>query len=165
MAEELRLTHIDESGNARMVDVADKPVTHRRAVASGTVMMEQATLDTIVSGSAKKGDVLAAARIAGIMGAKRTSDLIPLCHPIGLTKVTVDLTPSPGRSAIDVVAVAETDGKTGVEMEALAAVSVACLTVYDMCKAIDRGMVISDIRLESKEGGASGQWVRQEEIG
>lgn len=157
------LTHLDERGHAHMVDVADKQVTHRRAVATGRVVMDPGTLEVITSGSARKGDVLAVARVAGIMGAKRTSELVPLCHPIGLTRVTVDLTPDPAVPGIVVTAVAETDGKTGVEMEALTAVSVACLTVYDMCKAIDRAMVVEAVRLESKEGGASGLWRREEE--
>jgi len=158
------LTHLDSSGHARMVDVADKAITHRRAVAAGQVNMQPETLEVITSGSAAKGDVLATARIAGIMAAKRTSDLIPLCHPLSLTHVSVDLTPafSPG-PCIQVTAVAETDGKTGVEMEALTAASVAALTVYDMCKAIDRGMTISDTRLLSKEGGKSGTWTREED--
>lgn len=168
-----RLTHIDETGAARMVDVADKDVTHRRAVAEGEVSMRPETLALIESGEAKKGDVLAAARIAGIMAAKKTSDVIPLCHPLSLTHVSVELTPvgsmgEPGAveppSAVRVRAVAETDGKTGVEMEALTAVAVAALTIYDMCKAVDRGMVISDIRLLSKEGGASGTWTRKEDL-
>jgi len=158
--EEPRLTHLDERGNAHMVDVADKAVTHRRAVASAFVSMLPATLEMISGGSAAKGDVLAVARIAGIMAAKRTSDLIPLCHPLSLTRVAVDLEPAAGGIAI--TAVAQTDGKTGVEMEALTAASVAGLTVYDMCKAVDRGMVLSDVRLESKEGGKSGTWSREE---
>ncbi len=159
------LTHLDEHGNAHMVDVADKAVTHRRAVAGGFVAMLPETQALITGGSAKKGDVLAAARIAGIMAAKRTSDLIPLCHPISLTRVSVELAASDdtARPGIAITATAETDGKTGVEMEALTAASVAALTIYDMCKAVDRGMVISDVRLLHKEGGKSGTWTREEQ--
>jgi cyclic pyranopterin monophosphate synthase len=158
-----KLTHLDEHGNAHMVDVASKAITHRRAVAGAFVQMRPETEALIVGGDAKKGDVLAAARIAGIMAAKRTSDLIPLCHPLSLTRVSVELGPDDSdRPGIVILATAETDGKTGVEMEALTAASVAALTIYDMCKAVDRGMVISDIRLLSKEGGASGVWMREE---
>ena len=159
------LTHLDKHGNAHMVDVADKDVTRRRAVAEGFVEMQPATEALIASGKTKKGDVFAAARIAGIMAAKRTSELIPLCHPISLTHVSVELKASEDvfRRGIAITATAETDGKTGVEMEALTAVSVAALTIYDMCKAVDRGMVISDVRLLSKEGGASGTWTREEQ--
>jgi cyclic pyranopterin phosphate synthase len=162
MADEL--THLDAEGHARMVDVAGKPVTHRRAVAEAFVEMQPTTLELIVSGSAPKGDVLAAARIAGIMAAKRTSELIPLCHPLSLTHVGGELTPgsSPAVPGIAITATAETDGKTGVEMEALTAASAAALTIYDMCKAVDRGMTITGIRLLSKEGGASGTWTRKE---
>jgi cyclic pyranopterin monophosphate synthase len=160
-----KLTHLDEHGNAHMVDVASKAITHRRAVAGAFVQMRPETEALIVGGDAKKGDVLAAARIAGIMAAKRTSDLIPLCHPISLTHVSVELAASEDvfRRGIAITATAETDGKTGVEMEALTAVSVAALTIYDMCKAVDRGMVISDVRLISKEGGKSGTWTREEQ--
>ncbi len=158
-----RLTHVDERGEARMVDVADKPVTHRRAVAGGFISMNPSTLALIESGDTPKGDVLAAARLAGIMAAKRTSDLIPLCHPLSLTHVSVELeaerSPDTG---FRITAVAETDGKTGVEMEALTAVAVAALTLYDMCKAVDRGMVVGGVSLLSKEGGASGTWTREE---
>ncbi|NTU72203.1 MAG: cyclic pyranopterin monophosphate synthase MoaC [Coriobacteriia bacterium] len=158
------LTHLDAQGNAHMVDVADKPVTHRRALAGAFVQMQPETLALITGGTAKKGDVLAAARIAGIMAAKRTSDLIPLCHPLSLTRVTVELGPGDGAlPGIEITATAETDGKTGVEMEALTAASVAALTIYDMCKAVDRGMVISDVRLLEKDGGASGTWRREEQ--
>ena len=165
MSEEPRLTHLDDAGNAHMVDVANKAVTHRRAVASGFVEMRSETLTMISGGTAAKGDVLGVARVAGIMAAKRTSDLIPLCHPLALTRVAVDLEPSTdnGRPGIAVTATAETDGKTGVEMEALTAASVAALTVYDMCKAVDRGMAITGVRLESKEGGKSGTWTREED--
>lgn len=155
-------THVDEAGAARMVDVAGKNVTHRRAVAGAFVHMRPETLAMITEGRVSKGDVLAAARIAGIMAAKRTSDLIPLCHPLPLTHAKVDLTPEDG--GIRVIAVAETDGKTGVEMEALSAAAVAALTLYDMCKAVDRGMVVSDLMLLSKEGGASGTWTREEDL-
>lgn len=151
-----RLTHVDETGAAHMVDVADKAVTHRRAVAEAFVTMRPDTLAMIVEGRAPKGDVLAVARVAGIMGAKRTSDLIPLCHPLALTHASVELVPESG--GIRVTAVAETDGKTGVEMEALTAASVAALTLYDMCKAVERGMTVTDVRLLSKEGGRSGVW-------
>lgn len=164
MPDEPRLTHLDERGNAHMVDVADKAVTHRRAVASGFVEMLPQTLALIESGSAKKGDVLAVARVAGIMAAKRTSELIPLCHPLSLTHVAVELEPCSGaRTGVAITAIAETDGKTGVEMEALTAASVAGLTVYDMLKAVDKGMTVTDVRLESKEGGKSGTWTREEE--
>lgn len=144
-----------------MVDVGSKPHTRRRAVASAFVAMQQATLDLIVGQGAPKGDVLAVARVAGIMAAKRTSELVPLCHPIALTRVTVELTARSGATAgIDIVAACETVGPTGVEMEALTAASVAALTVYDMCKAVDRGMVIGELGLLSKEGGKSGRWSR-----
>jgi len=155
-----KLTHLDERGAARMVDVAAKPVTHRRAVADALVRMRPETLSMIVEGRAPKGDVLAVARIAGIQAAKRTAELIPLCHPLPLTSVTVDLVAE--ESAVRITAAAETDGKTGVEMEALTAASVAALALYDMCKAIDRGMEISTIRLLEKSGGASGTWTREE---
>ena len=153
-----RLTHIAEDGRADMVDVADKAITARSATASGAVVMATATLELILAGNAKKGDVLGTARIAGIMAAKKTHDLIPLCHPLALTKVSVDLTPDPALPGLRVTATAKLDGKTGVEMEALTAVSVACLTIYDMAKAADRGMRITDIRLEAKSGGRSGEW-------
>ena len=152
------LTHIDASGEARMVDVSAKDATERTAVAEGRVAMTRATLDLIVSGNAKKGDVLGAARIAGIMAAKRTSELIPLCHPLMLTSVKVDLTCDPARNAVDVTATCKLKGQTGVEMEALTAVTIAALTVYDMCKAVDRGMTVTDVRLLHKAGGKSGEW-------
>ncbi len=164
MAED-KLTHLDERGNAHMVDVADKAVTHRRAVAEGFIEMEHETLAMIVEGRAAKGDVFATARIAGIMAAKRTSDLIPLCHPLSLTRVSVDLAPEHAEPhGVRITATAETDGKTGVEMEALTAASVAALTLYDMCKAVDRGMQIGQVRLLSKEGGKSGSWTRDKEL-
>jgi cyclic pyranopterin phosphate synthase len=153
------LTHLDSDGRARMVDVGGKPVTARRAVASGAVRMKPETLALITSGRVAKGDVLAAARIAGIMAAKKTGELIPLCHPIGLDSVTVELTPA-GPETLAITATATVTGKTGVEMEALTAVSVAALTVYDMCKAVDREMTITDIRLDSKSGGRSGDYHR-----
>lgn len=152
------LTHIGASGEARMVDVSDKASTQRVAVAEGRVVMAAATLDAILAGDAKKGDVLGVARIAGIMAAKRTHELIPLCHPLGLTKVTVDLSPDPALPGVRVVATTKVTGQTGVEMEALTAVSVACLTVYDMAKAIDRAMRIEGVRLLEKSGGKSGDW-------
>jgi cyclic pyranopterin phosphate synthase len=150
------LTHFDEAGAARMVDVGDKPATSRLAVARGAVRMAPATLALVREGRAAKGDVLGVARLAGIMAAKRTADLIPLCHPLALTKVEVDLEPQEGRVAIE-ARVAVT-GQTGVEMEALTAVSVAALTVYDMLKAADRGMVIEEIRVVLKDGGKSGRF-------
>lgn len=152
------LTHIGPSGEARMVDVSHKAATERVAVASGLVRMEPQTLESIAAGQAKKGDVLGTARIAGIMGAKRTSELVPLCHPLPIASVSVDLTPDPAVPGVRVRARVKTTGQTGVEMEALTAVSVACLTLYDMVKAVDRGMQITDIRLEEKSGGASGDY-------
>ena len=150
------LTHFDEAGAARMVDVGDKPATSRLAVARGAVRMAPATLALVREGRAAKGDVLGVARLAGIMAAKRTADLIPLCHPLALTRVEVDLEPQEGRVAIE-ARVAVT-GQTGVEMEALTAVSVAALTVYDMLKAVDRGMAIEEIRVVLKDGGKSGRF-------
>ena len=144
-----------------MVDVGDKEVTHRRAVAEGWIRMELATLQRIAAGAHAKGDVLGIARIAGIMAAKRTADLIPLCHPLALTRVSVDLAPATDLAAVHCRATVETLGRTGVEMEALTAVQVALLTVYDMCKAVDRGMVMTDIRLLEKTGGNSGRWRRE----
>ncbi len=150
------LSHLNEAGEARMVDVSDKAVTARSAIAEGFIAMAPETLDLILSGKAPKGDVLATARIAAIMGAKRTSELIPLCHPLPLTQVTVAFAPSRDPAGIRVEATAKVEGKTGVEMEALTAVTVACLTLYDMCKAVDRGMAFSGIRLIEKTGGRSG---------
>ncbi len=152
------LTHFDESGQAHMVDVGDKSETRRVARASGRIQMNPGTLELIASGSASKGDVLGVARIAAIQGAKRTSDLIPLCHPIPLTRVAVEFALDRANHAVDCVATAETLSRTGVEMEALTAVSVALLTIYDMCKAADRGMVLGEIRLLEKQGGRSGHW-------
>ena len=151
-------THFDAQGNAIMVDVSDKDVTERVAVAKGSVLMQPETLRLIQGGAMKKGDVLAVAQLAGIMAAKRTPDLIPLCHPLALTSVSVDLSCDPGRNAVDVTATCKLKGRTGVEMEALTAVSVATLTVYDMCKAVDKGMRITDIRLMHKSGGKSGTY-------
>ncbi|AOW15152.1 cyclic pyranopterin monophosphate synthase accessory protein [Hydrogenophaga crassostreae] len=153
------LTHFDANGQAHMVDVAAKAHTHRIAVAEGRITMEPATLALIQSGTAKKGDVLGIARIAGIQGAKRTSDLIPLCHPIALTRVAVEFEVEPATNSVLCRATAECTGQTGVEMEALSAVSVALLTIYDMCKAADRGMAIGGVRLVEKRGGKSGDFV------
>ncbi|MEE9544999.1 MAG: cyclic pyranopterin monophosphate synthase MoaC [Rhodospirillales bacterium] len=150
------LTHFDAKGNARMVDVSDKESSERTATAKGSVLMRPATLAKITAGGVKKGDVLSVARLAGIMGAKRTPDLIPLCHPLNLNSVNVDLTCDPERNAVDITATCRLKGRTGVEMEALTAVAVAALTVYDMCKAVDRGMRLTDIRLVRKAGGKSG---------
>jgi cyclic pyranopterin phosphate synthase len=151
-------THFDASGQAHMVDVATKAETHRVAVAAGRISMLPATLEKILAGDAKKGDVLGIARIAAIQASKRTGDLIPLCHPIPLTRVAVEFSIDQPAAAIDCRVVAETVGRTGVEMEALTAASVALLTIYDMCKAVDRGMTISQIRLLEKLGGKSGHW-------
>ncbi len=153
-------THFDKEGKARMVDVSDKAETERIATAQGSVIMQPATLALIKEGGVKKGDVLSVARLAGIMGAKRTPDLIPLCHPLALTSVQVDLTLDETRNAVDITATCKLTGKTGVEMEALTAVSVAALTVYDMCKAVDKAMQIVDIRLIHKSGGKSGTFER-----
>ncbi|MFP5391650.1 MAG: cyclic pyranopterin monophosphate synthase MoaC [Gammaproteobacteria bacterium] len=152
------LTHFDASGQAHMVDVAAKADTHRVAVATGTIRMQPATLATIVNGTAKKGDVLGIARIAAIMASKRTSDLVPLCHPLALTRVTVEFKTDEAASSVHCRAQVETIGKTGVEMEALTSVQVGLLTIYDMCKAIDRGMVMTDIGVVEKTGGKSGTW-------
>ena len=152
------LTHFDADGKARMVDVSDKSETERVATAKGRIAMQPATLALIRDGGVKKGDVLSVARLAGIMGAKRAPDLIPLCHPLALTSVKVDLSLDEASSAINITATCKLVGRTGVEMEALTAVSVAALTVYDMCKAVDRGMVIGDIRLTQKSGGKSGDY-------
>ncbi len=153
-------THLDAQGAARMVDVGGKEVTKRRAVARGSVRMAPATLDKVEASAVAKGDVLATARLAGIMAAKRTAELIPLCHPLPVTSVSVDLSTDREAGALEIAATVSCTGRTGVEMEALTAVSVAALTVYDMCKAIDRGMTIGDIRLEEKSGGRSGDWSR-----
>jgi len=152
------LTHFDSSGQAHMVDVGAKNETHRIAVASGTIRMQPATLQLIESGNAKKGDVLGIARIAAIMGAKRTGDLVPLCHPLAITRVAVDFEIDAAANSVHCRAQVETVGKTGVEMEALTAVQVGLLTIYDMCKAADRGMVMTNIRVQEKHGGKSGDW-------
>lgn len=153
-----KLTHLDEAGRARMVDVGDKDDTERVAVARGSVQMQPETLALIIEGNMKKGDVLTVAQLAGIMAAKRTSDLIPMCHPLMLSHVAVTCTPNPTASRVDIEASVRLKGKTGVEMEALTAVSVAALTIYDMTKAVDRGMIISDVRVVEKSGGKSGDW-------
>jgi len=153
-----KLTHFDAAGNAAMVDISDKDITSRTATARVQVIMQPETLRVVMAGTAKKGDVLGVARLAGIMGAKRTADLIPLCHPLPISAVTVDLTPDAAASAIDIEATVRTTGRTGVEMEALTAASVAALTVYDMCKAIDRGMRVEGLRVIHKAGGKSGEF-------
>ncbi len=157
--EQPQLTHLDAQGRAQMVDVGAKAETQREAVARGMISMQPATLQLILSGAAPKGDVLATARIAGIMAAKRTPELIPLCHTLLLTHVSVTIEPDPGANALQIEATVRTRGQTGVEMEALTAVSVAALTIYDMCKAVDRAMRISEIRLVAKRGGRSGELV------
>ena len=154
----MTLTHFDAQGQAHMVDVADKTSTHRRATAEGWIEMLAATRELIDSGHAKKGDLLCAARIAAILAAKQTSDLIPLCHPLALTRVAVEFTVVPERNAVCCRATVETVGQTGVEMEALTAVQVGLLTIYDMCKAVDRGMTMTGVRLVEKMGGKSGSW-------
>lgn len=154
------LTHFDEQGQAHMVDVGGKDVTHRAAVAEGVIRMAPATLELILSGGHKKGDVLGIARVAGIMAAKKTAELIPLCHPLALTKVAIEFTPDGDESLVHCSARVETRGQTGVEMEALTAVQVTLLTIYDMCKAVDKAMTMDGIRLMEKAGGKSGHWVR-----
>ncbi len=158
MTKTSRLSHVNEAGEAHMVDVSDKPVTARTAIAEGFVAMKPETLALLKRGDAPKGDVLATARIAGIMAAKRTHDLIPLCHPLALAKVTVDLETNSGPPGVRVVAEVKTTGRTGVEMEALTAVSITCLTLYDMLKAVDRAMTFERIRLIEKSGGRSGDY-------
>jgi cyclic pyranopterin phosphate synthase len=158
MASSPALTHFDGQGQAHMVDVAGKAATHRIALAQGRIVMNPATLSIILGGNAKKGDVLGIARIAGIMAAKKTSDLIPLCHPLALTRVAIDFLPEESDSSITCRATVETVGPTGVEMEALTGVQVALLTIYDMCKAVDRAMVITDVKLLEKHGGKSGSF-------
>jgi cyclic pyranopterin phosphate synthase len=154
-----KLTHFDAQGQAHMVDVAAKPATHRIAVAAGHITMRPETLAIILAGTAKKGDVLGIARIAGIMAAKKTSDLIPLCHPLALTRVAIDFSIQEATASITCQATVETIGPTGVEMEALTAVQLALLTIYDMCKAVDRGMTITDVKVLEKHGGKSGSFV------
>jgi cyclic pyranopterin phosphate synthase len=155
-----KLTHLNKSGEAHMVDVGGKDVTAREAIAEGLIRMQPSTLKLIVEGGHKKGDVLAVARVAGIMAAKKTAELIPLCHAIPLTSVDIELTPDEARNAVYCRSTVRTQARTGVEMEALAAVEIALLTVYDMCKAVDRGMTLTDIGLVSKSGGKSGDWRR-----
>lgn len=157
------LTHIGATGEAHMVDVGDKDDTHRVALAKGHVRMEPATLDAILAGNAKKGDVLGTARVAGIMAAKKTSELIPLCHPLLLTRITVEIEPDHALPGLRIAAEVRLKGQTGVEMEALTAVSVACLTIYDMAKALDKAMIIGDVRLVEKSGGKSGDFRRDEQ--
>lgn len=155
------LTHIDERGKARMVDVTPKASTEREAVAKGRVLMKKETLDLILASEVKKGDVLGVARVAGIMAAKKTAEIIPLCHPLNITSVTVDFETISDPPSIEITATAKIASQTGVEMEALTAVSAAALTVYDMCKAADKGMVLTDIRLMKKTGGKSGTYTRE----
>ena len=155
-----RLTHFDEQGQAHMVDVGDKAATRRVAVASGRIHMQADTLRLIMEGGHKKGDVLGIARVAGIMASKKTADLVPLCHPLALSHVAIDLEPDKPGQCVHCRVQVETTGPTGVEMEALTAVQATLLTIYDMCKAVDRGMVMTDVRLEEKKGGKSGHWVR-----
>lgn len=157
------LTHIDGRGKARMVDVTAKDVTERVAVAKGRVLMKKETLDLVLANEMKKGDVLGVARVAGIMAAKRTGELIPLCHPLNVTSVEVEFEPVMDPPGVDITATAKVASKTGVEMEALTAASVAALTVYDMCKAVDKGMALTDIRLVKKTGGKSGDYTREGE--
>ena len=156
-----KLTHINENGDAQMVDVSDKNNTSREAKAGAVVLMKAETLELIVSGSHKKGDVLAVARVAGIQAAKKCWELIPLCHPLMLSKVSIELTPNQEKSCIEIIATAKLNGKTGVEMEALTAASIAALTIYDMCKAVDRFMRIDNVQLLEKKGGKSGHWKLQ----
>ena len=159
-----KLTHFNQAGEAHMVDIADKASTARRAVAAGRIVMQAVTLDLIQQGKHKKGDVLAVARIAGIMATKRTADLVPMCHPLALTHVAIEFDVDVDANAIECTVSAETTGQTGVEMEALTGVQVSLLTIYDMCKAVDRGMVISDVRLLEKTGGKSGHWKRDQAL-
>ncbi|MBI3897357.1 MAG: cyclic pyranopterin monophosphate synthase MoaC [Gammaproteobacteria bacterium] len=157
-----RLTHFNADGSARMVDVGTKDTTERQAIAEGTIRMQPETLELILAGGHKKGDVIGIARVAGILASKKTAELVPLCHPIALTAVDLSFTPRPAAAAIHCQATVRTVAQTGVEMEALTAVQIALLTIYDMCKAVDRGMTMTDIRLVAKSGGASGDWTRQE---
>lgn len=155
-----KLTHFNDAGQAHMVDVGQKAITVREAITEGRIYMEPSTLKVIMEGGHKKGDVLGIARVAGIMGAKKTPDLVPLCHPILITNVDLELTPEPDTNSVYARATVKCNGQTGVEMEALCAVQVALLTIYDMCKAVDRGMVITDVGLLEKAGGKSGHWKR-----
>ena len=162
MTEKFRLSHIDDDGKATMVDVSDKGFTNRVATAAGSVEMKSATMKLIEEGGLKKGDVVSVARLAGILGAKKTPELIPLCHPLSLQKINVEITLDPTRNAVDIEATCKVNGQTGVEMEALTAVSVAALTIYDMCKAVDRNMRLTNIRLCAKSGGQSGDFIAGE---
>lgn len=164
-SERRRLTHVDRSGRPRMVDVSDKPVTARRAVAEALVAMSAETMSLVIDGRASKGDVLGVAELAGVMGAKRTSDLIPLCHPLGLTDISVAITPDRAAGALRIRTEAATTGQTGVEMEAMTAASIAALTVYDMVKGVERGVEIGAVRLVHKSGGKSGTWDRSSDDG
>ena len=157
-----KLSHLDDQGRARMVDVSDKEITSRVAVARGAIQMRPETLELILKGKVEKGDVFSVARVAGIMAAKKTPDLIPMCHPLAITSVKVDLTPAENPTRVEIEAIVRVSGKTGVEMEAMTAVSVAALTIYDMCKAVDREMSIGEIRLVKKSGGKSGTFIRRE---
>ena len=157
-----KLTHLDEAGHAHMVDVSEKAETSRMARATATVQLTKAAMDLLIAGNLKKGDALGVARVAGIMGAKKTSELIPLCHPLPITKVTVDLDPDQDSNQVLITATVKTKGQTGVEMEALTAATTAALTLYDMLKAVDKGIVISTIVLDEKQGGKSGIWKREE---
>ncbi len=155
-----KLTHFNQAGEAHMVDIADKPSSARRAIAAGRIVMQAETLELIQQGGHKKGDVLGVARVAGIMATKRTAELVPMCHPVALTHVAVEFATDLDSNAIECTVTAETTGQTGVEMEALTGVQVSLLTIYDMCKSVDRGMVIGDVRLLEKSGGKSGPWTR-----
>ncbi|MBI3063480.1 MAG: cyclic pyranopterin monophosphate synthase MoaC [Deltaproteobacteria bacterium] len=157
-----KLSHLDDQGRARMVDVSDKDVTSRTAVARGAIHMRPETLELILEGKVEKGDVFSVARVAGIMAAKKTCELIPMCHPLNITSVEIELSPAQKPARVEIEATVRVDGKTGVEMEAMTAVSVAGLTVYDMCKAVDREMTIGEIRLVKKSGGKSGTFIRKE---
>jgi len=157
-----KLTHFNASGEAHMVDVGEKRITEREAVTEGRIFMDAETLKLIMEGNHKKGDVLGIARVAGIMGAKKTSDIVPLCHPLLITNVELDLTPEPDNNSVYCACSVRCNGQTGVEMEALCAVQIALLTIYDMCKAVDRGMIISDVGLLKKSGGKSGTWLRDQ---
>ncbi len=155
-----KLSHFNVRGDVHMVDIGEKDITKRRAVASGVIQMQAETLQRIVSGEHKKGDVLSVARVAGVMASKKTADLIPLCHPLQLSHVDIQLTVDEKNQSVNCTAIVETSGKTGVEMEALTAVQITLLTIYDMCKAMDRGMIMSNISLQSKTGGKSGDWAK-----
>ena len=157
-----KLSHLDDQGRARMVNVSDKDITRRTAVARGTIHMRPETLDLILKGKIEKGDVFSVARVAGIMAAKKTPELIPMCHPLNITSVEIELSPAQKPARVEIEATVRVDGKTGVEMEAMTAVSVAALTIYDMCKAVDREMTIGEIRLVKKSGGKSGTFIRKE---